>query len=68
MESVGFLVRQLIYELQLKKSEGFPTRFDTSRPQQPQEMARSLTFQILEEEGMYYICSKNKVADQLCSY
>ena len=34
------------------------------------EEARSVKFQILEEEKlyMYYLCSENKGADQLCSY
>ena len=30
-----------------------------------QNMARGLKFQILEEEGLYYLCSENKVPDQL---
>ena len=34
---------------------------------QSQKQARSLKFQI-EEEGLHYLCSKNKGADQLCSY
>ena len=29
---------------------------------------RSLEFQILEEEGLYCLCSENKGIDQLCSY
>ena len=45
---------------------GFPTRSDTNRPVQPQKQARTL-FQIKEEE-LYYLCSENKGADQLCSY
>ena len=47
---------------------GFPTRSDTNRAVQPQKMARGLKFWIYEEEGLYYLCSKNKGADQLCSY
>ena len=31
-------------------------------------MARGLKFQIKEEEGLYYRCSENKGADQLCGY
>ena len=45
-----------------------PTRSDTNRHVQSQEQVISLKFQILEEERLYYLCSKNKGADQLCSY
>ena len=31
-------------------------------------MARGLKFQIKEVEGLYYLCSENKGADQLCGY
>ena len=31
-------------------------------------MARGLKFRIKKEEGLYYLCSENKGADQLCSY
>ena len=31
-------------------------------------MARGLKFRIYEAEGLYYLCSKNKGADQLCGY
>ena len=31
-------------------------------------MARGWKFQILKEEGLYYLCSENKGADQLHSY
>ena len=31
-------------------------------------MARGLNLPILEEEGLYYLCNKNKGADQLCSH
>ena len=48
------------------QSSEFPTRSDTNRAVQPQEQARSLKFPILEEEKLYYPCSKNKGADQLC--
>ena len=47
---------------------GFPTRSDKNRAVQPQKMARDLTFQIEEEEGLYYPCSENKGADQLFCY
>ena len=35
---------------------------------QPQKMGRDLQFRIWEEEGLYYLCSKNKGTDQLRSY
>ena len=49
-------------------SLGFPTRSDTNRPLQLQEMARRLNFRNYEEEEVYYLCSENKGADQLPSY
>ena len=49
-------------------SSGFPTRSDTNRPVQSQKMVRGWKFWFLEEEGLYYLCSKNKGADQLRSY
>ena len=51
-----------------KKIFGFPTRSDTNQSVQPQKMATSLKFQIKQEEELYYPCSENKGADQLCSY
>ena len=44
------------------------TRSDTSQAEQPLEMARGLKFWIQEIEGLYYPCSENKGADQLCDY
>ena len=35
---------------------------------QPQKMARGLKFLIKVVEGLYYLCSENKGADQLCGY
>ena len=35
---------------------------------QPQKIARDLKFRIWEEEGLYYLCSENKGADQLCGF
>ena len=46
----------------------FPNRSDTNRAVQSQKMARSLKFQILVEEEVYYPCSENKGADQLRGY
>ena len=39
----------------------------TNRPVQVQKIARSLKFRIQEEEGLDYLYSKIKDADQLCS-
>ena len=47
---------------------GFPTRSDTNRTVQPQKMARGLKFRLYEEEGLHYICSENKGADQVRGY
>ena len=45
---------------------GFPTRSDKNRPEQSLKQARSLKFWIYVEEELYYPCSENKGADQLC--
>ena len=50
------------------RSSGFPTRSDTNRAAQLLKMARDLKFRVYEEEVLYYLCSKNKGADQLCGY
>ena len=42
-----------------------PTRSHTNQAVQLQEMARSLKFGIKKVEGLYYLCSENKGADQL---
>ena len=47
---------------------GFPTRSHTNRSVQSQKIARSSKFQIKEVEGLYYMCSENKGADQLRGY
>ena len=47
---------------------GFLARSDTNRAVHPQKMARGLKIQIEKVEGLYYLCSENKGADQLCSY
>ena len=48
------------------RSSGFPTRSDTKRAVQLLNMARGLKVWIYEVEGLYYPCSENKGADQLC--
>ena len=46
---------------------GFPTRSDTNRAVQPQNIARGLKFRIEEEDGLYYLCSGYCTADlRLC--
>ena len=45
-----------------------PTRSNINHPEQSQKQARSLKIWIYEEEGLYYLCSENKGADQLRGY
>ena len=47
------------------RSSGFSTRSHTNGVEQPQNMARGLEFRIKIVEGLYYLCSENKGADQL---
>ena len=51
-----------------KQTFWFPTWSDTNQAVQLQKMARGLKFQILKEEGLYYLFSENKGADQLRGY
>ena len=44
---------------------GFPTRSDTNQTVQPQKITKDLKFRIKEVEGLYYLCSENKGADEL---
>ena len=47
---------------------GSPIRSNTKQAVtciQPQKKARCLRFWIYEEEGLYYLCSKNKGTDQI---
>ena len=46
----------------------FPTWSDTNQAVQLQKVARGLKFQLLKVEGLYYLCSENKGADQLLDY
>ena len=43
----------------------FPTWSDTNQAVHIQKMARGLKFRIKKVEGLYYLCSENKGADQL---
>ena len=47
-----------------KQTFWFLTWSDTNQAVQLQKMARGLKFQIWKVEGSYYLCSKNKGADQ----
>ena len=47
---------------------GFLTRFSTNEPAQLQKIAIVLKFRSKDEEGLYYLCSENKGADQLRVY
>ena len=49
-------------------SSGFLTRLDTNLAVRSQKIARGLKFHILDVEGLYYLWSKNKGADQLWYY
>ena len=54
--------------LQQNQFSGFTTRSNTNQAVQPQKMARGLKLRIYEVEGLYYLCSENEGADQLCGY
>ena len=45
-----------------------PTKSDTNWTVQSQKMVRGWKFWILKVDELYYLCSKNKGADQLRSY
>ena len=51
-----------------KQTFWFPTWSDTNQAVQLQKMARGLKFWIKKEEGLPYLCSENKGADQLRDY
>ena len=51
-----------------KQTFWFPTWSDTNQAVQLQKMARGLKFRIKKVEGLYYLCSENKGADQLRDY
>ena len=59
------IVWALLWE---NRSSGFLTWSNTNRAVQSQMMSRGLKFQIYEVEGLYYLCSENKDADQLGGY
>ena len=48
---------------------GSLTMTDTNQAVQPPKMATGLKFWIEKVEGLYYLCSQNKGADQLrCAF
>ena len=47
---------------------GVSDHSDKNQSVQPQNIARGLKFRILEGEGLFYLCSENKGADQLRGY
>ena len=49
-----------------KPTMWFPNRSNTNQAVQSQKQARSLKFHIQEVVEVYYPCSENKGADQLC--
>ena len=51
-----------------KSTFWFPTRSNTNQAVQLKKMARGLKFWIKKIEGLYYLCSENKGADQVRSY
>ena len=46
----------------------FPTWSDTNQAVQLHKMARGMKCRIYKVEGLYYLCSENKGADQLRGY
>ena len=55
------------YEPRLTKTDLRGYRSDTNQAVQPLKMAKDLKFWIKQVEGLYYLCSENKDADQLHS-
>ena len=51
-----------------KQTFWFPTWSDTHQAVQLQKIARGLKFRIKKVEGLNYLFSENKGADQLCGY
>ena len=62
-----FICHEMYSYSPVSDSSRFLTRSDTNEAVQPQEIASDLKFQIYVE-GLYYLCSKNKGADQLRGY
>ena len=57
------------YEPQREKTNALVSdQIDINQALQSQKMARGLKFRIKEVEGLYYLCSENKGANQLRNY
>ena len=48
-----------------KPGFGFPTKSNTNLAVRKHKMAKGLNLPIKTEDGLYYMCSENKGADQL---
>ena len=65
----GSIILQVCYELNIsmcvrKSTIWVPTRSDTNRAVQSQNMVKGWKFWISKVEELYYPCSENKGADQ----
>ena len=58
----------LLSRVMRKPTFWFPTWSDTNQAVQLQKMARGMKFRIKEVEGLPYLSSENKGADQLRGY
>ena len=69
MQLVGFMVRRLTFQIRrdVRKSV-FGVSDQVQRKPPSEKKATSLEFRTFEEEKLYYPCSENKGADQLCSF
>ena len=52
---------------QENRSPEVPTRSDANQAVHPQKIVRGLKFQIKEVQGLFYLLSENKGADQYAS-
>ena len=64
------LLSKILYlsRVMRKPTFWFPTWSDTNQTVQSLKMARGLKFWIKKVEGLHYLCSENKGADQLRGY
>ena len=68
VDTIYILCTLHLSSLMRKPTMWFLNRSDTNQAVQAQKMARSLKFQIEEEEKSYYPCSENKGVEQFRSY
>ena len=57
--------KQYLSRVRRKPTFWFLTWSDTNQAVRPRKMARGLKFRIQKEDGLYFLCSENKGADQL---